>query len=389
MPSVEQFVSVLTHPPKDEIMTQNSEMISERKTGAISLPNRYTVVYAIFWIIITAVLSIMLYSGFRGRSQVREIIVILGVISTSAIIWYLSQTGPSASELPDLHPLLFSKWKFRGVLSLLTLTLLIGPILLAVILTVPLYPIGGTHLLDKAAPYLQPWIILEISLALIAIRIIFKWRSQIKANLVLLGLAAGLIAGAAQLVQITNSGDPFDVFWGILQTIVVPPLFIGGGLLLAHTGIGRNRLMEGNYNAALLSFLSGCLLYLPLALVNTLGGAHAGYTWMNALWKPLSFSWLPAIAEETWARMFLITLCYALLRPVTNERPHRAVIAAVLLSATAHGLVHGPSLSNLFETGLMYLLPMAVLFVKRDWEHAVGAHYVVNLFPFLAVFLKL
>ncbi len=87
--------------------------------------------------------------------------------------------------------------------------------------------------------------------------------------------------------------------------------------------------------------------------------------------------------------MFLITLCYALLRPVTNERPLHAVIAAVLLSATAHGLVHGPSFNALFETGLVYLLPMAVLFVKRDWEHAVGAHYVVNLLPFLTVFLRL
>ena len=100
--------TILTHPNKDEIMTQNSEMISARKTGAISFPNRYTVVFAIFWIIITAVLSIMLYSGFRGRSQVREIVVILGVISTSALILYLSQAGPSASELPDLDPLLFS-----------------------------------------------------------------------------------------------------------------------------------------------------------------------------------------------------------------------------------------------------------------------------------------
>jgi hypothetical protein len=110
---------------------------------------------------------------------------------------------------------------------------------------------------------------------------------------------------------------------------------------------------------------------------------------MNALWKPLAFSWLPALAEEAWARLFLVTLCYALLRPVSNEHPHRAVVAAVLLSATAHGLVHGPSLSALLETGLVYLLPMAVLFVKRDWEHAVGAHYMVNLVPFLAVFFGL
>ena len=368
-------------------MNQNHEITSERKAGAMSSRNRHRVVFAFFWTVATAVLSVMLYSGFRGKSEVQEFAVILGAISASAVIWYLSRTGPSVSELPDLEPLLFSKWKFGGVLWLLIPTLLIGPTLLALILRIPFSLVGGMDLLDKAAPYLRPWIVLEVSLTLIAIRIILKRRAQIKANLVSLGLAAGLIAGAAQVVQITNSSDPFDVFWGILQTVVVPPLFIGGGLLLAHTGIGRNRLLEGNYRVALLSFLSGCLLYLPLALVNTVGGAHAEFTWMNALWKPLSFSWLPAVAEETWARMFLIALCYALLRPATNERPRRAVIAAMLLSATAHGLVHGPSLSNLFETGLMYLLPMAALFVKRDWEHAVGAHYVVNLLPFLAVFL--
>jgi hypothetical protein len=196
-----------------------------------------------------------------------------------------------------------------------------------------------------------------------------------------------LISGVAQAVQIASIGDAFDIFWAVFQTVAVPPLFIGGGLLLEYSGIGRSRLLEGKYPGAFISFLTGCGLYLPLALVNTVGGAHAGYTWMSALWKPLAFSWLPAVAEETWARLFLVTLCYALLRPVSNERPHRAVVAAVLLSATAHGLVHGPSLSALLETGLVYLLPMAVLFVKRDWEHAVGAHYVVNLVPLLAVVL--
>jgi hypothetical protein len=244
-------------------------------------------------------------------------------------------------------------------------------------------------LVENAYSYLRPWIVLEGLLALIAVRIIAMWRRRLTAGLVAAGLAVGLLAAAAQAVQIASSGDPFDVFWAIFQTVTVPPLFIGGGLLLAHTGIGRSRLLEGKYLGAFIGFLTGCALYLPLALVNTVGGAHGGYTWMNALWKPLAFSWLPALAEETWARLFLVTLCYALLRPVSNERPHRAVVAAVLQSATAHGLVHGPSLSALFETGLIYLLPMAVLFVKRDWEHAVGAHYVVNLVPFLAVFLRL
>jgi hypothetical protein len=362
-------------------------MISTAGTGTDSLVRRYAVAFAIFWTIMTAALGMMLHLGFRGQSEGKGAATLLGVVFTLAMIWYLFRTGPSASALPNLDPLVFPGRKFWGMLWPLTLLLLLGPTLISAALILPLYPIGGMDLIENAYSYLRPWIVLESLLALAALRVVAMWRRRLTPRLVVLGLAAGLISGVAQATQIASSGDPFDVFWAVFQTVAVPLLFIGGGLLLAHTGIGRSRLLEGMYLGALISFLSGCALYLPLALVNTVGGAHAGYTWMNALWKPLAFSWLPALAEETWARLFLVTLCYALLRPVSNERPHRAVVAAVLLSATAHGLVHGPSLSALLETGLIYLLPMAVLFVKRDWEHAVGAHYVVNLVPFMAVFL--
>jgi len=347
------------------------------------------VVFAGMWMLITTALSIMLHLGYRGSGTVREALHILGILFTTALIWYLYRTGPSVSTLPNVDPLLFPRLTFGGRLWRLTLLLLAGPTLISAALILPLYPIGGRDLLDRIVRYLQPWIVLEGLLALTAVRIIAKWRRRLTPRLVAVGLAAGLIAGAAQAVQIASSGDPFDVFWAIFQTVAVPPLFIGGGLLVEYTGLGRSRLLEGEYRGALVSFLAGCVLYLPLALKNTVGGAHAEYTWMTALWKPLAFSWLPAVAEEAWARLFLVTLCYALLRPASDERPHRAVVAAVLLSATAHGLVHGPSLSHLLETGLIYLLPMAVLFVKRDWEHAVGAHYVVNLVPFLAVLLGL
>jgi hypothetical protein len=338
---------------------------------------------------ITAALSVTLYRGFRGKSAGETVATVLGAVFTLAMIWYLSRTGPSPSALPNLDPLVFPKRKFRGMLWPLALLLLLGPTLISAALILPLYPIGGMDLIENVYPYLRPWVVLEGLLALIALRIVFGWRRRLTPRLVAVGLAVGLFSGAAQAVQIASSGDPFDIFWAIFQTVAVPPLFIGGGLLLDHTRIGRSRLLEGEVPGAVISFFAGCALYLPLALTNTVGGAHAGYTWMNALWKPLAFSWLPALAEEAWARLFLVTLCYALLRPISNEHPHRAVVAAVLLSATAHGLVHGPSLRSLLETGLIYLLPMAVLFVKRDWEHAVGAHYVVNLIPFLAAFLGL
>jgi membrane protease YdiL (CAAX protease family) len=72
-----------------------------------------------------------------------------------------------------------------------------------------------------------------------------------------------------------------------------------------------------------------------------------------------------------------------------SKRPVIAVVCAVLFSAIPFGLGHGGTfLENLLITGLLYGLPMAVIFVRRDWEHAVGAHYMINMIPTLMVFLE-
>jgi hypothetical protein len=42
---------------------------------------------------------------------------------------------------------------------------------------------------------------------------------------------------------------------------------------------------------------------------------------------------------------------------------------------------------NLLGAGLGYGLPMAVIFARRDWDHAVGAHYMINMMPWLAAWL--
>jgi hypothetical protein len=260
-------------------------------TDAGSAFNRHTTVFVfvIVWVVLTAVLSIMLYRGDRGNPEVQTNVVILGAVFTSVMVWYLSRTGPSAVVLPDLNPLAFPRLRFWGMLGLLVLSLLIGPTLISILLIVSLYPVGGMDLINSVGGYLQPWMVLEALLALVAIRAIFMWHQRLTARLVVLGLAAGLIAGAAQWVKVADSVDPFDIFWAVFQAILVPPVFIAGGLLLAHTGIGRSRLLEGKPFSAVLGFLAGCVLYLPLALVNTVSGAHAGYTWMDTVWKPLSF----------------------------------------------------------------------------------------------------
>ena len=39
-------------------------------------------------------------------------------------------------------------------------------------------------------------------------------------------------------------------------------------------------------------------------------------------------------------------------------------------------------------TGLLYGVSFAAVFVRRDWEHAVEAHYMVDMIPMLIVFLE-
>ena len=60
---------------------------------------------------------------------------------------------------------------------------------------------------------------------------------------------------------------------------------------------------------------------------------------------------------------------------------------AVLFSAATFGLAHGQTVGNLLGAGLGYGLPMAVVFVRRDWEHAVGAHHAINFAPWVLALL--
>lgn len=60
----------------------------------------------------------------------------------------------------------------------------------------------------------------------------------------------------------------------------------------------------------------------------------------------------------------------------------------MLFSAIVFGLGHGRTLERFLTTGLLYGLPLAVVFVRRDWEHAVGGHWVINMIPWVTVWLE-
>jgi hypothetical protein len=103
---------------------------------------------------------------------------------------------------------------------------------------------------------------------------------------------------------------------------------------------------------------------------------------------PISLPWFSGIAEEAWFRLLLVSLVYFLLRPAFREQPAIAVLLAVLFSGITFGLGHGRSIERLLTTGLLYGVPMAVVFAKRDFEHAIGAHYMINMIPWAMAFLE-
>jgi hypothetical protein len=159
-------------------------------------------------------------------------------------------------------------------------------------------------------------------------------------------------------------------------------------LLIRRTGLAHSKWMNGRVALGLQSFLWGCVLALPAALLNLLGNLQAGDTWVRHVWQSL-YAFVPALAEETWARLFLTTLIYAALRPVSGSRPRRAVVAAILIGALVHGFAHsGINPFGIVIGSLLYGLPTALLFIKKDFEHAIGYHFLVDFVRFLAAFLQ-
>ncbi|NIV33411.1 MAG: CPBP family intramembrane metalloprotease [Anaerolineae bacterium] len=172
--------------------------------------------------------------------------------------------------------------------------------------------------------------------------------------------------------------------------VFVIPMFVAGGLLSKRTGLRGSQLYAGRYKKAVASFLWGCLLFVPLGLTNAAAGSPSfPMTWVNRWWIPLSQPWFSGIVEEAWWRLFTVSLCYFLLRPAFRKRPAIPLVCAMLFSAIIFGLGHaGTFQERLLMTGLLYGLPLSVTFARRDWEHAVGAHYMINMIPTLMVFLE-
>jgi len=115
--------------------------------------------------------------------------------------------------------------------------------------------------------------------------------------------------------------------------------------------------------------------------------------WVTDWSDPLA-ALVPAVAEEVWSRLVLTTLAYVALRPACDTRPSRALWTAMLFAAMVHAQAHSPSpalLGPLVVTqtvnALGFGLPMALLFVKKDLEAAVGYHFGIGAIRYVGSLL--
>ena len=132
-------------------------------------------------------------------------------------------------------------------------------------------------------------------------------------------------------------------------------MYIAGGLLVDHTNLGDVQLLAKRYRKVLGSFIWGCLLFVPLGLTNAAAGSPGGtITWVNEWWMPFVLPLSSGIAEETWFRLLLLSLCYFLLRPAFPRHPAVPIVIAVLFSAITFGLLHERTMYEFLVTGLLY-----------------------------------
>jgi len=343
-----------------------------RTVGSIQSPSSrfqpwstpHHLILTIMWLMTTAVMVTMLGLGVRETGRYGEVRYTLQAGYVAALIWYLIRQGPSVSQLPELRPIVFPRRRYGAWIPVLGIALLaltaISTEGLACFMTLPIVA---------------------------TIWILIAWRRQIRLRSVVQGLGLALIIFFPAFTLAKNDSISEIIFFFLL--VFVAPMYIAGGLLVDRTNLGDVQLLAKRYRKVLGSFIWGCLLFVPLGLTNAADVSPGEtITWVNELWMPFVLPLSSGIAEETWFRLLLLSLFYYLLRPAFPRHPAVPIIIAVLINAITFGLLHERTMYEFLVTGLLYSLPMAAVFARRDWEHAVGAHYMINMIPSFMVYLE-
>lgn len=344
-----------------------SELNQILKKSSLRFQSRFTpqtIALVITWLLSTGALLWMLSNGVRYSGGYLTERLWLQTAYVATMCWYLIRSGPSLARLPEVRPILLRNS-------------VVGRWIPAVVIALLFYEVITN---DSGI------LLLVVAAALIWILVV--WRREIRMRLLVQGLVLSLVALLAGLPFRLNNYISEFIFTFML--VITPLMYIAGGILISRTELGASKLHSGRYLDGLKSFLKGCLIFIPLGLFNAVSGSFAsGIGWVNKMWIPVTMPFYSGITEEIVFRLFLIGLIYFLLRPAFRKIPVLAVILTILFSAITFGMGHnGSFFEKFFITGLLFGLPLALNFSKRDVEHAIGGHYMINMIPTILAFME-
>jgi len=290
---------------------------------------------------------------------------ILGGAYVLILIWWLWRDKPNASDVPASAPIIGFFPRFGPMLGFVTL------------LTAGITALTCFLLRDG-------WLMLLLSIPLSMLLIVIL-RKQVHRKHIIASVTIIIVLGIVEQLLGEEQSS------GLVMPIGASFMFLAGALLLEHTKLTHIRLLDGDYLLAGKSFLWGCALAVPPALLNLLTTQLAPPSEFDRLfdrwWEPF-YALQPGIIEEIWARLLLVTLLYALLRPASGGDPQRALLGAMAIAAFIHGAAHFPSsITNPWEglfIALMYGIPLVLLYFKRDLEHAIAYHFFIDFIRFAA-----
>jgi hypothetical protein len=323
-----------------------------------------------------------------GRNS-RYLFHLSWVATTLWLAWLLLR-GPLAFDSPEFIP---------SLLALLLCTV-------ALIRRLPAPPPAG--------PALPAHRIRFLAAGLLLLAALFGWYSlfgrQLIAGFPLAGLAVlavlraslsratwlytvalGGVAGLASLGAAWLGSWSYES--AVLQVILVITCLPAGWMILQQEGLLQRELgvsifLTRGTRAAAGAFAASVLLSAPWAMFNVVFADGSVDTWAREWWAPL-LAVQPGIVEEAWARVFLVSLGYAALRPYGSERA--ALTASIFIGGYWFAYLHtsgGPeALVSTLLLGTLYSLPMSYLWLRRGYETAVGFHFAIDALRFGVAYL--
>ena len=169
-------------------------------------------------------------------------------------------------------------------------------------------------------------------------------RADVRGRELFYALVLGLVAGAAGTAFGDRFSGVYPVSWAVLQLPLVLFCLPAGWVILRRMGyleqgLGRSVLLERGLGPGLAATGRGIVLAIPWALLNVTLGGGSGDQWLDRWWQPLA-ALQPGIAEEAWARVFLVALLFAALRLFGRAR--LALTLAVLVAGYWFAYLHSP-----------------------------------------------